>query len=408
MMLAPGAIEAVLDMLDPGDFFRDSHARIYRTVVSLYGNGVPVDAITLVAALEEAGDLAEVGGRVRIFELARLVPTVSNVRHYAEIVRKMSTLRGFIRVGGEMAQLGWEGEGDVRDLLIRAEQLVSELSERRSRTDTVITLYDAARYLDEKFRNPPEEGFGIQTPWSWLPSMHGGRLYVLGGYQADGKTVQASHFFRTAVSAGVPTTFLSLEMSKEDMAERLAANMGLPAKLVQSGHLLEEHKPAAAKIIGDLVRWGDTGRIWDAPGVDLAQIRRHMKVVRPKLLIVDHLHQFHLRAEYERQDLEAIVQGLWLIAREFDCAVLLLAQLSRTGDKKNPYPVPTMASLRGSAMIEALAWAVYFVWRKRDENNLATSDALWIVAKNRSGPVGTKLLEFVDRQTRFIEIAREA
>ncbi len=107
MMLSPGAIGAVSEVLDAGDFYRESHAKIYRAALALYAKGEPVDAITLVDELEERGDLDAVGDRPRIHELAALVPATANAAHYARIVHEMATLRGLIRVGQEIARLGW-------------------------------------------------------------------------------------------------------------------------------------------------------------------------------------------------------------------------------------------------------------------------------------------------------------
>ena len=131
MMLSPGAIGAVSEVLDASDFYRESHAVIYRAALALYAKGEPVDAITLVDELEERGELEAAGGRVRIHELAALVPASANAGHYARIVREMATLRGLIRAGGEIAQLGWERPGETTDLVDRAEQVVFDLSQSR-------------------------------------------------------------------------------------------------------------------------------------------------------------------------------------------------------------------------------------------------------------------------------------
>ena len=135
MLLSPGAIGAVSEVLDAGDFYRESHARIYRAALALYAKGEPVDAITLVDELEERGELEEVGGRVRIHELAALVPATSNAAHYARIVREMATLRGLIRVGSEIQRLGFERPGETAALVDRAEQSVFELSQARVTTE---------------------------------------------------------------------------------------------------------------------------------------------------------------------------------------------------------------------------------------------------------------------------------
>src|ERR687893_135307 len=122
MMLAPGAIAAVSEILDASDFYRESHAKIYRAALALYAKGEPVDVITLVDVLEERGELEDAGGRVRIHELAALVPAAANASHYARIVREMATLRGLITAGQEIARLGWERPGDTHDPLERAQR----------------------------------------------------------------------------------------------------------------------------------------------------------------------------------------------------------------------------------------------------------------------------------------------
>ena len=131
MMLSPGAIGTVSEILDAGDFYRESHARIYRAAIALEQRSEPVDAITLADELHERGELDDVGGRVRIHELAALVPASANVSHYAKIVHEMATLRGLVRVGGEISRLGWERPGETPDLVDQAEQLVFELGEAR-------------------------------------------------------------------------------------------------------------------------------------------------------------------------------------------------------------------------------------------------------------------------------------
>src|ERR671919_3144307 len=131
MMLSPGAIGAVSEVVDAGDFYRESHAKIFRAALALYAKGEPVDAITVVDELDERGELEPAGGRTRIHELAALVPATANAGHYARIVRETATLRGLIRVGSEIAQLGWERPGETDDLVDRAEQVLFELSQQR-------------------------------------------------------------------------------------------------------------------------------------------------------------------------------------------------------------------------------------------------------------------------------------
>ena len=137
MMLSPAAIAAVGDVLsaDGREYYRESHARIYRAALALYSKGEPVDAITLVDELDERGELEDVGGKVRIHELAALVPASANAGHYAQIVKEAATLRGLIRVGGEISRLGWERPGETPELVDRAEQILFELSQEKATSE---------------------------------------------------------------------------------------------------------------------------------------------------------------------------------------------------------------------------------------------------------------------------------
>src|SRR6188472_1487560 len=134
MLLAPRAIADVSEVLEPTgrEFYRESHSRIYRSALSLYATGEPVDAITVADDLAERGELDDIGGKERIHELASLVPAAANARHYALIVRETAILRGLIRSGGEISRLGWERPGDATELVDRAEQIVFDLSQQRA------------------------------------------------------------------------------------------------------------------------------------------------------------------------------------------------------------------------------------------------------------------------------------
>jgi replicative DNA helicase len=135
MLLSSVAVGTVSEILDASDFYRESHAKIYRAALALWAKGEPVDAITLANELEERAELEGAGGQARVAELAALVPTASNVEHYARIVKEMATLRGLIRAGQEIVRLGQEREGEVSDLVDRAEQIVFDLGQQRTTSD---------------------------------------------------------------------------------------------------------------------------------------------------------------------------------------------------------------------------------------------------------------------------------
>src|SRR5712691_5197023 len=155
MMLSPGAIGAVSEILDASDFYRESHAKMYRAALALYAKGEPVDAITLTDELEERGELDGIGGRPRLHELAALVPATANAGHYARIVREMATLRRLIDAGHEITRLGWDRQAETDQLVARAEQIIYELGEARTNgelklfKDTLVETFDRISRLYE-------------------------------------------------------------------------------------------------------------------------------------------------------------------------------------------------------------------------------------------------------------------
>src|ERR671928_360968 len=228
MMLSPGAIGAVSEILDASDFYRESHAVIYRAALALYAKGEPVDAITLVDELEERGDLEDAGGRTRIHELAALVPASANAGHYARIVREMATLRGLIRAGGEIAQLGWERPGETTDLVDRAEQVVFDLSQARVTSEfshieellkdsfeRITALYEAGADVTgtpSGFRDLDRLTSGFQP----------GNLIIVAARPSMGKSgLGLCIAGNLAVRAEVPTAVFTLEMSKTEVTQRL-------------------------------------------------------------------------------------------------------------------------------------------------------------------------------------------
>src|SRR5215470_13420665 len=223
MMISPGAIAAVSEILDAGDFYRESHAKIYRAALQLYGKNEPVDAITLTNELEQRGELDEIGGRVRLHELARLVPATANAGHYAEIVRETATLRGLIRAGGEIAQLGWEREGEPTDLVDRAEQVVFELGERRTQGELVLfkdTLVETFQRISHLYESGAE-----------VTGLTGGfqpaNLVIIAARPSMGKSAFALEIANhVAVEQETPCAFFSLEMSKQEVAQRLICSRG--------------------------------------------------------------------------------------------------------------------------------------------------------------------------------------
>src|SRR5690348_7468158 len=251
MMLSPGAIGAVSEILDASDFYRESHAKIYRAALALYAKGEPVDAITLTDMLAEQGELDGVGGRVRLHELAALVPAAGNAPHYARIVRETSTLRGLIRAGGETSRLGWERPGDAGDLVDQAEQIVFDLSQQRvsgelDRIDGLLkdsferitTLYEAGADITgtpSGYRDLDRITSGFQP----------GNLIILAARPSMGKSALALCMAANiAVRHNLPVGIFSLEMSKAEVTQRLMCSEAkVESQRLRTGKLAADDWP---------------------------------------------------------------------------------------------------------------------------------------------------------------------
>lgn len=396
VLLSERALEATSQILGPRDFYRASHGHIYAAALELRDAGVPIDAISLTQHLHDTNRLEDVGGRVRIHELAALVPAAGNAPHYARIVREHALRR---RVDHATAALreelhaGLDSTTAIAKLATLADDLAREADQAR---DTVISAYQAAEWYAEKLRNPPAEDAGVPSPFSFLSPMQGGRLYVLGGLQGEGKTVIAIQAIRAAARAGKNVGVYTIEMGWRDLTDRLISCAGLPYQQVVAGRFSNADLYARAeRAIGELA----TQRIdlIDDPWIDPAGIRQYARAGHYDLLVIDHLHQL---AWTERRDLENAVRFIAGIARELEIPILLLAQLKRPGDS---YPRPTMSAFRDTGMIEALAAACWLIHRPRDTEGKRGTVAELVVAKNRYGPEGVYPLAFQGDHVRFTE-----
>jgi replicative DNA helicase len=363
MMLSPGAIGAVSEILDGGDFYRESHARIYRAALGLYARGEPVDAITLVDELEERGELEEAGGRVRIHELAALVPAAANAAHYARIVREMATLRGLIRTGGEIARLGWERPGETDDLVDRAEQILFDLAQNRvasefSHIETLLkesferitALYEAGADVTgvpSGFRDLDRLTSGFQP----------GNLIILAARPSMGKSGLALCMAANlAVRHDIPIALFTLEMSKAEVTQRLMCSEAkVESQRLRTGKLATEDWPrltaACDKLMKAPVFVDDTGSI---TMMEIRSKARRLKTREPDLglIVVDYLQLMTTGASVENrvQEVSQISRSLKVLARDLEVPVLALSQLSRAVEQRHDKR-PILSDLRESGCL---------------------------------------------------------
>jgi replicative DNA helicase len=423
MMLSPGAIGAVSELLDAGDFYRETHGRIYRAALALYAKGEPVDAITLVDELDRRSELESAGGQDRIHELAALVPATSNAAHYARIVREMATLRGLIRAGGDIARLGFERPGETADLVDRAEQIVFELSQQRISTEfahietllkesfeRITALYEAGVEITgtpSGFRDLDRLTSGFQP----------GNLIIVAARPSMGKSALA---LCMAANLGVryetPVALFTLEMSKAEVTQRLMCSEAkVESQRLRTGKLAVDDWPrltaACDKLAKAPIYVDDTGSI---TMMEIRSKLRRLKSQQPSLglVIVDYLQLMTSGTTVENrvQEVSQISRALKILARDLDVPIMALSQLSRAVEQRHDKR-PILSDLRESGSIEQDADLVAFVYRDEYYNPEETESAgiaEVILSKHRNGPTGLEKLAFQKRYARFADLAAAA
>jgi replicative DNA helicase len=421
MMLSPGAIGAVSETLSATDFYRESHAKIYRAALALYGRGEPVDAITLVDELERKGELEDIGGRVRIHELAALVPAAANAGHYARIVREMATLRGLMRAGSEIARLGMDRAGeDATELVDRAEQIVFDLSQARVAGD-FSHIEELLKESFERITALYESGAditGIPSGFRDLDKLTSGfqrgNLVILAARPSMGKSGLALCMAANiALRSEVPVALFTLEMSKSEVTQRLMCSEAkVESQRLRSGNLAPDDWPrltAACDRLSKAPIWVD-----DTGSITMMEIRskaRRLKMREPGLglIVVDYLQLMTSgsNAENRVQEVSQISRALKVLARDLDVPVLALSQLSRAVEQRHDKR-PILSDLRESGSLEQDADLVMFIYRD-EYYNPDTTDQQGLaevhLAKHRNGPTDTKKLSFLKRFAKFADLA---
>src|SRR3954447_21950773 len=420
MLLSPGAIAAVSEELDASDFYRASHGKVYRAALALYAKGEPVDAITIVDELEERGELEEVGGRVRVHELAALVPATANAAHYARIVKEMATLRGLIRAGGEIARLGWERPGDAIDLVDRAEGVIFDLSQQRVTTEFshIETLLKESFERITKLYEAGSDITGTPSGFRELDKITSGfqpgNLIIIAARPSMGKSALALCMAANlGVRQEVPVALFTLEMSKAEVTQRLMCSEAkVESQRLRSGRLEQSDWPrltgACDKLMKAPIYVDDTASI---TMMELRSKARRLKSREPKLgmIIIDYLQLMTSGSNPENrvQEVSQISRQLKVLARDLDIPIVALSQLSRAVEQRQDKR-PILSDLRESGSIEQDADLVAFVYRDEYYNGEESDSqglAEVILAKHRNGPTDAIKLSFLKRYAKFTDLA---
>lgn len=417
ILLDNHAIDRVIEILGEDDFYRESHRKIYRAMLSLTDRSEPADLVTLTEALRSRGDLESVGGSDYLIQLVDRVPTAANVASHAKIVRDRSALRRLITVATEITAAGYDAPPDVREVLDRAENAIFQISEREVKEgfQPMEALMTSTFKLIERLHENKQSVTGVTTGFVDLDKQTAGLqpsdLIIIAARPSMGKTAFCLNIAANAAFRGdVGVAIFSLEMSAEQLAMRmLCSEAKVDLSRVRTGHLAEREFPRLAMAAGKLA--DSAIYIDDTPAMSVmelrAKARRLMRSAKKKLglVIVDYLQLMRgsdASRDSREQEISEISRSLKALAKELHLPVIALSQLNRQVESRNP-PIPRLSDLRESGAIEQDADVICFIYRedKYIEESNRKGVAEIIVAKQRNGPVGTVELAFREEYTCF-------
>lgn len=403
------------------DFYEKRHGIIYDAIMRLYEKHQPVDLLTLTDELKRKKELDTIGGSAYLTELTNYVPTSAHAEAYAELVAQKAVRRRLIRASGEISELGYDEETTTQELLEKAEAELFSVSDQSLKQDLVSIesiLTESFDRMEELHRN---KGVlrGVRTGYRDLDNMTAGfqksDLIILAARPAMGKTTLVTNLaYNVATVAKLPVLFFSLEMSKEQLVDRMLSDAsGVDAWNIRTGNLTDDDFSKISEAMGELAE--APIYIDDTPGLSVLEMRtkarRAMHEHPLGLIIIDYLQlmQGSGRGDGNRvQEVSEISRGLKLIARELNVPVIALSQLSRSVESRSPQ-IPQLADLRESGSIEQDADIVMFIYREAYYNPETERENITdlIIAKHRNGPTGKVELYFHPETLRFVSIDRK-
>ncbi len=420
MMLSKEAISATAPMLRPDDFYKPAHAHVFDAVLSLDSAGEPADPVTVADELGRAGVLESIGGRSLLADIVTTAPAVNNATRYAKIIADHALLRRLIGIGGEISEIGYDLPDDVDKAVDRAESLVYDLGQRRV-TDTLVPIEGLLSDTLDRLEALVERGdaiTGLPTGFVDLDRLLSGlqpsTLNVIGARPAMGKTSFALNLTANAAfQSRRPVVFFSLEMGNLELTQRLlCAEAQIDSTKVRDGRLQDAEWDRIALGVSRLA----DARLYldDNPNTTVMEIRAKSRRLKSQLgdlgmVVIDYMQlmQGRSRAESRQVEVSEMSRGLKILARELECPVVALSQLSRTLESRTDKR-PMLADLRESGSIEQDADVVMFLYRDEVYNTDSPDRGMAevIIAKHRNGPVGKVNLAFRNHLTRFDNMAQ--
>lgn len=403
------------------DFYEKRHAIIYAAMMRLYERHKPVDLLTLTEELKRKKELEIIGGSAYLTDLTNYVPTSAHAEAYAELVAQKAIRRRLIKASGEISELGYDEDTTTQELLEKAEAELFSVSDQSLKQDLVSIesiLTESFDRMEELHRNKGTLR-GVRTGYRDLDNMTAGLqrsdLIILAARPSMGKTTLVTNLaYNVATVAKQPVLFFSLEMSKEQLVDRMLADAsGVDAWNIRTGNLSDDDFSKLSEAMGEMAEAPIF--IDDTPGLSVLEMRTKARRAAHEqplgLVIIDYLQlmQGSGRSDGNRvQEVSEISRGLKLIARELNVPVIALSQLSRSVESRSPQ-IPQLSDLRESGSIEQDADIVMFIYREAYYNPETERENITdlIIAKHRNGPTGKIELYFHPERLRFMSLDRK-
>jgi replicative DNA helicase len=422
MIIDKDAIAAVLEIIRPDDFYREDNREVFSAIVDLFENSKPIDVVSIKEQLRLRGSLEAVGGISFIAELSTKVPTAANVEYYAKVVEEKSILRKLIHSSNDISNMSYAATEDVQDIVDSAEKKIFDIVEKRNVkgfSPIKNILVDNMERLEELYNKKgyiTGLSYGFHDLDMKTAGLHNSDLVLVAARPAMGKTAFALNIAQNVATHNkVPVAIFSLEMSKEQVVNRILSCEGMiDAQKMRTGKLEEDDWGKLAQTMSAL---SDAPiYIDDTPGQTVMDIRakcRRLKLEKGLgLVVIDYLQLMQgasrRRSENRQQEISDISRALKIMAKELDVPVITLSQLSRAPDGR-PDHRPVLSDLRESGAIEQDADIVMFLYRDDYYNQETEKKNITevIISKHRSGSTGTIELVWMGQFTKFANMFRE-
>ncbi len=421
MLTDKDAVISAMEVLKKEDFYREDNQVIFESILNLNSRGEPIDIITVKSELESMGMFEKVGGLEYLTELPEKVPTTANAEKYVKIVSEKATLRQLIKTANEIIELGYDPTEDVDNIMEGAEKRIFNIMQGKNQKgyeQIKDVLVESFTKLEELY-NRKQHITGVPTGFSELDyktaGLHSSDLVLIAARPAMGKTAFALNIAtNAAVRAKVPVVIFSLEMSKEQLVNRILCSESMvDSNKVRTGKLEEDDWGKLAASIGPL----SEAEIYidDTPGITVTEIRAKARKLKLEknigLVVIDYLQLVqgsnNRRGGSREQEISEISRSLKILAKEIGVPVVALSQLSRAAEQR-PDHRPMLSDLRESGAIEQDADIVMFLYRDDYYNKESEKKdiAEVIIAKHRGGSTGTIELLWMGNYTKFVNLEK--